>query len=509
MTDKKEQKPDTKPQLTQEQIKQLMAMMQNQKPLTKWQQYSIKAINYLSAFTKFAIAKMERFINFIIKDHDIDRNDVVQTARGPILFGTYVIIIFVVIGGLWASLAPLDSAATAIGTVIPSSKKKTISHLTGGTIKEIYVQLGDQVKEGDKILELDEVRAKSEYETTLGDYRTALASEDRLVAERDNLQEIEFDEFLTNDASDPKVAKIMATQRELFFSKSEFLKKKFEALEQRHLQIQKQLEGAEARLISTRKTKDVMEERLKSMTELFNKGFVNRSQFLDAEAKTAETVSQLSATEAEVARLKQALTEDTASLMSQKNGQLADTYKELNEAQRAVNQIKERYSAVKDALDKIIVRSPVDGTIIEMYHSTIGGVIGGGHPIAEIIPTGDHLIVEARIPSREIDAVKVGLKAKIKFSAFKSRTSPVFQGTIVSLSPDTVQDSRQQQDSEGPKYVAKIEINMEEFNRISKGKLVLRPGMQAEVNIVRGTRTLIQYLLDPVTDQMFKAFKEK
>lgn len=509
MTDANKNNNQAKPQLTQEQIKQLMAMMQTQKPLSKWQSFLIKALNKYSEWTKIIIHHMERFINYILKDQDIHRNDVVQTARGPILFGTYVIIIFIVIGGLWSVLAPLDSAAVAIGTVIPSSKRKIIQHPTGGTIKQIYVQLGDKVKTGDKILELDEVNYKAKYESALSQYRTMLAAESRLIAERDDLSDIIFDEFLTNDVSIAAVATLMATQRELFFSKEEAYKKRLESLEQKHLQISKQLESAKAKAKSALKTKQVNDERLKSVQELYSKGFIKRSDLLESEARAAEAESQLASATADIARMEQGLAQDTAEMIQFKNSYIADILKELNEIQRQKNQAKEEYLAAKDGYDKIVLRSPVDGTIIEMHYNTIGGVIQGGAPITEIVPSNDKLIIEARIPNREIDAVNIGLKAKIRFSAFKSRTTPVFNGTVVSLSPDIVQDRNQQPSPEGPVYIAKIEIDMEEFDKVSKGKLILRPGMQAEVQIVRGTRTLLQYLLDPVTDNMFKAFKEK
>jgi HlyD family secretion protein len=172
---------------------------------------------------------------------------------------------------------------------------------------------------------------------------------------------------------------------------------------------------------------------------------------------------------------------------------------------------KERYIALADSLQRIIIKSPVDGVINSVNIHTIGGVIGSGAPILEISPTNDKLIIEAKVPHKNIDSVHVGMIAKIRFSAFKSRTTPLFTGKVISISPDVVQDRTQaQQDPSGPYYIARIEIDMDEFNKVASAKnLALHPGMMAEVQIVTGTRTLFRYLLDPVTDTMFKAFKEK
>jgi HlyD family type I secretion membrane fusion protein len=500
-----------KPQLSQEQIKQLMAMMQSQKPQPKYRQYLQKIASEGMKLAQALTIHMDNFVKFVVKKDDSDRNDVVQNARGPILFGTYVIIIFVVIGGFWSAFAPLDTAAVALGTVIPSTKRKIIQHPTGGIIKEIYVQVGDHVKEGDPILELDEVNAKTQYETSLNYYRTYLAGYNRLVAERDDLKEIEFDQFLLNSKDNPKVASIMKTETELFQSREEAYRKRIESLEQKHLQVEKQLEGLKARRVSALKSKEVMKDRLIASKNLYDKGIINRAAYLEVESREAQADSDLAATEAEIARINQAILQDDAEILTYKNQYVSDIMENLNKHQSAANEAREKYLMSKDSLERTVLKSPVDGTIIEMLPTTIGGVVNGSYPIAEILPTNDKLIIEARVSSKNIDSVTVGLKAKIRFSAFKSRTSPIFNGVVTALSPDIIQEKQQmpmQQD--GPTYLAKIEIDMDDFNKLAKkGKLTLKPGMQAEVQIVTGTRTLLRYLLDPITDNMFKAFKEK
>jgi HlyD family secretion protein len=500
-----------KQQLTPEQIKHLMSMMQNQKPVSKSRKVLNKVLNSVSKTLGAAVTFVDRFVRFVVKKDEIDRNDVVQTARGPILFGTYVILIFFIGGGLWSFFAPLDSAAVAIGQVIPSSKRKTIQHPHGGLVKEIFVALGDEVKSGDKLIELEDVRFKADYETNLNNYRVFLANEDRLEAERDGLKEIKFEEFLLKDQDVREVSKLLDTERNLFNSNMEAYYKKVESLEQRKEQLIKKLESLGARLKSAKKTSEFRKSTMESYRKLLANDNIAKAKVLEAEAAFEAAISEVFGTESEIASTNQALVQDQAELASFKSEHMSRVVKELNDTQRAKNEYKERYLQSKDSFERVIVKSPVDGTVIEMYASTIGGVINPGHPIAEIMPTNDKLIIEARIPNRNIDSVKVGLHAKIRFSAFKSRTSPMFNGVVTSLSPDVVQQQQQNQDPrEGPVYIAKIELDMEEFEKIAKlGNLSLKPGMQAEVQIVTGTRTLIQYLLSPVTDSMFKAFVEK
>ncbi|MEY3196833.1 MAG: Alkaline protease secretion protein AprE, partial [Pseudomonadota bacterium] len=163
-----------------------------------------------------------------------------------------------------------------------------------------------------------------------------------------------------------------------------------------------------------------------------------------------------------------------------------------------------------DALERALIVSPVDGIVNVINTATIGGFVAGGQEIAEVSPEKDTLIVEAKISPKNIAYVHPGLKAKMNFTAFKGRTTPTFVGVVISVSPDLVQEKQPQPGMEGAYYIAHIEIDMTEFNKEAKRlNLTLLPGMGVDVNIVTGTRTLMRYLLDPVTDNMFRAFKEK
>ncbi len=498
-----------KDKLTREHAHPLTSDTKGQSLYTKYLKYLQKFIDNLMRLTRECVIQLDWFIKYVINKQELDKDDVMSTARGPIIFGTYVIVIFVIIGGGWALIAPLDSAERAVGYIIPSSKRKIVQHIQGGVIKEIYVSLGDQVRSGEKIVALDEVQSKANYEMALNSYQTSLATEARLIAERDNLDEITFDDFLLDRKNDIQVATLIKGQELLFKSRKEVYNKTIEALTQKHVQLEKQLEGLIARRTSSLKNNAVNKEMLKSFQDLYKKGYLQKAKLLEMEAKDAESYSALLTLDSEIARIHESLTGDEAEILRVKSEYLARILEDLSKTHVSKNEALERYSAAKDGFDKIILRSPVDGTVIEMHATTIGGVFGPGAHMAEILPANDKLIVEARIASKDIASVHVGLKAKIRFSAFKSRTTPVFKGTVVSLSPDVVQDKNQSQMQE-PAYIAKIDIDMDDFNKIAKkNKLVLRPGMQVEVNIVTGTRTLVRYLLDPVTDSIFKAFKEK
>lgn len=497
---------NSKQSITPEQLKQLIAMQQSmqQSKMTRKQ----RIINAIFHKMQKLLHYLDRFVNFVTKKTDDERNDVVQNARSPIIFGTYVIIIFVLFGGIWSATAPLDSAAVAIGTVISDTNRKTIQHSEGAIVKNIFVKQGDNVKEGDKLIEFDDTKIKAEYENVLNQYRTFLANEARLIAERDNLETIIFPDFLQQSHNLPEVAKMMHIQENLFRSRKEMYRAEKDAYKQKIAQLQKSAESYESKKISSIKNLEVIKDRLKSIKVLGEKGFAQKATILEAEAKEAGANSEVAITEAEIAKTHHAITQTEIELMNLQNKYTTETLRELKETQMNVANYREKYFALSDSLNRIIVKSPVDGIINVLHIHTIGGVVQPGNAILEISPTNDRLIIEAKVPQKNIDAVHVGLEAKIRFSAFKSRTTPLFMGKVISLSPDIVQEKNPQ--APESYYIARIELDMEKFNKIAKAnKLSLHPGMQAEVQIITGTRTLLRYLLDPLTDTMFRGFREK
>lgn len=486
---------NNKPSFSPEQLKQLLALKgdlannQNKRVII-----SQKLLIKITKIIQDILYYLDRFINYTTKKTDSDRNEVLQVARSPILFGTYVIIFLVLIGGVWSSCAPLNSAAVAIGFVVPSSNKKLIQHQEGGIISKIYVAQGDKVKEGDKLIELEDTKVKSQYESILSQYRHALAAESRLIAERDSKDKIEFPEFLVNDISLPEVARIIHTQENLFQSKKEVYNSEKEALSQR-------IESLKAKKVASVKGLEVAQDRLKAMNALHQKGFAHKAALLQIEEKVAGYKS-------EVASTNHAITENEIAVINLQNKYTEKTLTELKDSQAQVAHLKEQYIALKDSLNRIVIKSPVDGIVNSLNVHTIGGVIGSA-PIMEISPIHDNLIIEARVPNRYIDSVHEGLKANIRFSAFKSRTTPTFSGKVMTISPDIISQDRNGPQQE-PFYLARIEIDMDEFNKFAKPKnLELHPGMQAEVQIITGSRTLLRYMLDPITDTMFRSFKEK
>ncbi|MBP7190679.1 MAG: HlyD family type I secretion periplasmic adaptor subunit [Rickettsiaceae bacterium] len=484
---------------------------QRKQPLTKRQKFMQGFMHYFSLFIKNGVEFTDRFTNYVVRETDEDRNEVMQAARGPILFGTYVIIIFFVFGGLWAGLAPLDSAATIVGSLVSSSNKKILNHPTGGILKAIYVKQGEKVHEGDPLVELDEVPFKAAYEAYKHQYYSLLAAEARIIAERDEEESVSFPEELTKNIDDPEIKKVMATQENLFKSRNEIIKGQLNTNQTKLTQCKKQAEGLRARKKASVQQYKLLSDRLEKAKMMQKKGYASNASVMELETKKSAAESEMFNADVDIAKNDQEISKIEVDEITVKSDHLSKILQELKETQAHLAEVSGKYTQSKDALDRCMIISPVDGVVNVLRYHTIGSQIPAQQVIAEVSPDKDVLVVEAKLPTKQIDSIRVGLKAKLKFSAFKSRTTPTFTGNVVSISPDVVMDEMQRGGGADPYYYAvRIEIDMDEFNKLTKNKnLELHPGMQTEVQIVVGTRTLLRYLLDPITDTMFKAFKER
>ena len=524
---------EKKQKLTKEQLDALLSQLsakslqQNLKDIAN----SNKKMPALARFLQFLsriVRYLDRFINFIVKPKDSERNDVVQYARPPILFGFYVILIFFGIGLPWAAFAPLNSAAGATGVLVSDAQRQLIQHKQGGYLKEVYVKVGDKVKRDQPLLLLNEPELKARFEQVQNSYRNLLASKARLIAEKDGKKNIAFPAELLDMENETEAKQLLANQEKLFHSNNDAVSSTVSSIRKQIDQTIQNIDTLKSKTVSDSKNLNFTNSRLDSIKKLFGKGFANKAQLEEADIRHEAAKTSLHEAKNLIVSKEQELLRLESEIQAFKSKNLSSTMQELKETTEKMMATKEELLSLKDSIDKEIIRSPVDGTVNVINVNTIGAYIhrhgihgapqtGHSTAIMEITPDSDDLIIDARIPATKIASVHVGLKAKIRFSAYKSRTSPTFTGTVVSMSSDAIEDQKslQQLSMKGLQddasfYTAKIEIDMHEFNRIAKKRgLELKPGMRAEITIITGERTLLRYLLDPITDNMFRAFNEK
>jgi HlyD family type I secretion membrane fusion protein len=461
--------------------------------------------NTLSAADKVLVF-VDQFVGFVINRDVSKLNDVIVYARPPIIFGLYVIFIFIICGGYWAFFAPLDSAAHAGATVIANVDKQRIQHMYGGKVKKIFAKQGDVVNEGQVLMEIDSADAKSGYEIHLNNYLDVLAHQNRLIAQRDEEDHITFDEILMKNKRQIRVEKLLSVQNNIFREVAQSHQNRINILKQSINQCLQKQESLKSRKIYMQENLRSISDQLRVSKELEKEGFVSRASSDALGAEKAKVESELAATVAEQSITEQERMSLEMKIQEERNNRFQQTLLDLKEVQTKLSEAKERYTLAKEIFDAQLIVAPMRGVVNDLVRKSI---IQQQADVGGVTPIRSQLVVEGKIAPQLIDSVKVGQKCKVKFTAFKSRTSPVFNGIVTSISPNTI-ESIAPNGYKDVAYGVILEMNDKELKDFMEPRgMKLLPGMQADVSIVTGTRSLFRYLLDPILDQAFKAMKER
>ncbi|MGD7034426.1 HlyD family type I secretion periplasmic adaptor subunit [Methylotuvimicrobium buryatense] len=425
-----------------------------------------------------------------------------HTDDKPIrLIGVIIVLATFGVFGGWAVLAPLDSSALAPGIVVVKSYKKTVQHLDGGIVAKILAQDGDFVEEGQPLVILDDTQIKAQLGIAYSQKINLAAQVARLRAERDQLPEVVYPEFL-DVSDDPRVIETKQAENHVFRARKNAYQGEIAVLEQRIGQIKSKINGLKNQIASKEILVKSYAGEIKDLQELLAEGFADRQRLRDLERSHAQQTGEIAQLHAEAASNEILIGETRLQILqTQKQFQQEVTAK-LSEAQAGLNDAEERVTANRDKLDRIVIKSPAAGMVLGLSVHTEGGVIVAGEPILNIVPKDVDLIVEAKVSPIDIDRVSVGLQSEVRFSAFKQATTPKMEGRVIHLSADSFTDERTGESY----YQAHIELTPE--SQIDLGELQLLPGMPVEVLINTGERTLFEYLAQPITNAFARSFIE-
>lgn len=425
----------------------------------------------------------------------------VETSMaGPRRIG--LILMFLVFGvfGLWAAIAPLDSAAHAAGTVTVKSYKKIVQHLEGGIVSEIRVQNGDVVSAGQVLLVLDNTQPLAQLEILNTQFVALATLESRLIAERDKLEEVAYPQSLLNGEFD--TASEINAQNQIFQARKIAVEGSVDVLEQRIEQLRSSLDGLKALKASKEQLADSYMEEVEEVRALLADGFSDITRLRSADRNHASFRGEAAELTASIASTEIQIGETRLQILQQENEFRNEVIGKLGETQTSLKDSRERIIALQDIVSRTEVRAPVDGIVNGMQVHTISGVIAPTTPIAEIVPQSEDLIIEARVSPLDIDRVAEGQEASIRFSTFSAKIVPRLFGTVLNISADSIVDELTGMSY----YLARIEVNPEGMEDL--GNLALVPGMPAEVFITSGSRTFLQYLLKPLSNSLARSLLE-
>ena len=422
--------------------------------------------------------------------------------RPVFITGLALILVFFGGFGTWAALAPLETAAIASGRVVVGSNVKVVQHLEGGIVSKILVAEGSVVKEGDPVVLLDETQPGSTLGVMQSRARHGAAREARLVAERDKLPQIKFPAWLLAEAKDPEVAEIIGAQQRIFQSRREALASQTSILRQRVAQYKEEISGLEAEIVAETKQLELIQQELRDVQFLLEKGLERRPRFLALQRQAADIEGSRARNRSTIARSKQAIGETELRIVDLVTTQNAEVAKELREVQAEFADVLQQRRAAEDVMKRTVIRAPVSGTVVKLKFHTTGGVVAPREPLMEIVPVADTLVVEAQVSPNDIDIVHAGLRAQVRLTAFSTRSTPILDGEVETISADRLVDER----TGMPYYSARIIFSDEQEQKVQDVQLY--PGMPAEVMIVAGERTPLSYLIKPFSDSFSRAIRE-
>jgi HlyD family secretion protein len=423
--------------------------------------------------------------------------------RGFARFG--YIAIAVVFGGfgLWATLAPLDSAAVAHAKVAAEGDRKPVQHLEGGIVREILVKEAQRVSEGQVLFRLQPTAAQASSDTLAKAIDMAMAQEARLMAESNNEAKISFPTELLARRSIPETAMAIADQTKQFSERRRSLESQTGVFRNRIEQTTKDMAGRKSRLEASKLMHKSIVEELALLEPLKAKGLTTNARILPQQRQKLQLEGDMGQLEADLGKLAETIEESSIQIRLAEQRLREEAQGQLAEVRGKLSELREKAGVARDVLARVEVRAPRDGIVQGIKVQSIGGVVKPGEAMAEVIPVDDLLVLSAQVSPMDIDSVHAGQKTEIKFPAFSRHTTPTIHGKLVSVSADSFMDEVSKQSF----YRAKVVIEQGAIPDDLRRKLV--PGMPADVLIIRGERTALTYLISPLRDAIWKTMRDR
>jgi HlyD family type I secretion membrane fusion protein len=422
-------------------------------------------------------------------------------TRGVVLFG--LLVMFGFFGGFmaWAVLAPLSEAAIAPGMIKVEGTRRTLQHLEGGMVREILVRDGDQVREGQLLMRLDDVQSGSTLAGLVAQRDALMAQQARLTAELERAEAITFPAELLA-SRDPRAAEAVAGQRALFQARQASLISQLSVLTNRRDQARGTIASAEGQIEAARRQLTLLVQEEAMRRGLVQQGLARLPELLALQRQLAATEGLIADLTGQIRRANAAVEEAESQTRQAVDQRLQEVGTEMREVVGRLAEVEERLRAAADISTRRDIVAPEDGTIVNLRVFNLGAVLRPGDPAMELVPVRDRLIAEVQVQPMDIDVVFTGLPAEIRLPAFKQRLVPYLHGEVSFVAPDITIDPQ----TRASHYRAHIRIDADQLARLPS--VFLTPGMPVEAHIQLGTRTFWRYITQPVVDSFHRAFQE-
>jgi HlyD family secretion protein len=425
------------------------------------------------------------------------------SIRLHLIIGLAVVVILA--GGLggWASTAEISGALIAPGQIVVESNVKKVQHPTGGVVGEVLARDGDIVKAGDILVRLDDTVTKASLAIVTKNLDAQWARAARLEAEQRGQDKITFPPQLLTRINDADVKSLILSETKLFEVRVTGRIGQKAQLRERITQLNEEISGLSAQEKAKDQEIALVEKELAGVRDLYEKHLVQISRLTTLERDTARLNGERAQYIASRAQAKGKITETELQIIQVDKDMVSEVSKDLRETNDKIGEFVERKVTAEDQLRRVDIRAPQAGMVLQSTVHTVGGVITAGDAIMMIVPQADDLAVEAKVNPQDIDKLQIGQKTLLRLSAFNQRTTPELNGVVTRVSPDVTIEQRTGQSY----YTIRVSMPPAEIARLGDVKLI--PGMPVEAFVQTGDRTLMSYLIKPLSDQLMRAFRER
>lgn len=430
-----------------------------------------------------------------------------DTPRRELIVGGIIILLFFGIFLGWAAFAPLDAGAYGQGQIAVSGNRQAVQHREGGVVSALHVAEGDTVERGQVLLTLSSGELRATERGVAGQVYALLAQRARLVAERDGLRGIpippEFADLPPEDAALARES--LRIQQLQFGARRTGRSTETGVLRQRIAQLNEQILGYERQIASNIEQQRLIQEELAGMRSLAEKGFAPMTRVRALERTAAQLDGELGSLRAQIARSREAVGETRLQMSGVSSEMNEDVADQLRQIDVQLNELRPRLAELRSQIARSEVRAPASGQVVGLTIFTQGGVIQPGQTLMEIVPDDASQIIVAQISPNDVDNLRIGQTTEVRFPGLRERNPPAIHGEVRRISAD----SFTQEETGASYFRAEIVVPAGEMAKLGRSADTLRPGAPVEVIILLRKRTALSYLLEPLTNNLWRSGSEQ
>jgi HlyD family type I secretion membrane fusion protein len=429
-----------------------------------------------------------------------DRAFYSRPAR-PALLGATVVGAFAAAMTMWGTLAPISGAAIATGNLQVEGRRQSVQHPYGGVVRQLTVRDGARVEKGQLLIALDDSDPRAKLDVLVADRDAALAAQARLMAERDGGGAPAFGDDLRNRSDRSAVRQAMANEAAMMTARRHQFDAETAVLRGKIKELSAQIGGTQAQLTGTQKQRELLTDEMSGAQHLYEQGYTPKTRILALQREDAKLQADIGAQQATIAGMQQQIAQNELEIAKAERARMSEITDQLRTTENKLAELAPKIDAAADVVSRTKITAPATGSVVGLDVFTEGGVIQPGAKLMDVVPSDNPLIVDARLKLSDINDVATGRRAEVRLTGVNYAERPRLYGTVKTVSADRLTD-----DKASPGYYA-VEVALDP-NDVKTSHVELQPGMPAEVIVATRPRTLFEYLLGPLRDELTRAFRE-